>query len=911
MKKLPILLLSSLLLLGCVVGCGEETPSSTPGSQGGTNTSTPAVSNIRSVTIQDPGITEIVEGIRLPLEAVVDGPAGSKVTWSSSNEAVATVRNGTVTFKSVEQDSEVTITATSRDDTTKSDSITFTVKDCVINFERSTGAFDALLFEEEGVTVEAGDSALVYDKVYGTKWYVEATFSLDELNDPAGYSKFGLFSGTNENGQWNGSMDANINKNAMFYIDAQKSLENAGFNVLNFVGQNDTFTDWDWGNQKGHVALSNEDKVKMGLDYTLGLLRNGVNYYLFAKKGAAMHCYKHVVYDAITADEPTYAWLGGWGTGYNARDFKAYVGDEVDALYAQPTEVVLSSDEQVLFVNDTYQINVDLGSVNIDHTKLTFESSNPDVATVDAKGLVVAGAADGETTITVRYGDLSAELALTVTSDPLYNVVLDGKMDDAIWSEQVKANVNDPLKDGKIKLYATRNTRGLYIFADFTSTSDKTHEVDWFRGNNIEMTFTNAQGLLLNAFELEIGAEPDNLVQHWASLHSGLNKHNFTDGYLSDLVLNETTGLYEMTFEMFVSYERLVYQDKQTLVKPNEVIGFGFGSPNDVWANNAGYRNANLATCPKITATGIYEGNIPEAECTEHVYGNYVVTTSPSCTTDGEATRTCKWCGHADTKVVESTGEHVWNYDNVTVLTPSTCTTHGVGSVPCTGTCGETKDDVELPLDSHNHSGTYENNKWSCCGSVLESPYTYDRFNEGGWDNGNKYPRNTIWYYAAENLSGDFQVVVDFEHYSNNGDVPDWGGYCWRGVLAIVQDARPIENGDGACWIARMDWHAWFHWMDTEEDVGTYGNVDKQDKQSWYPGTDDLFKSAMAHSNIRLTFTRTGTTIRLDYAITDQVVGATYNMWYELRNVSETKPINIAFTCEFTKLVFNNIYITQ
>ena len=798
MKKLPILLLSSLLLLGCVVGCGEET-SSTPGGQTSDTNSTPAASNINSVTIQNPGVTEVVAGSTLKLTVYVDGPSGSKVTWESSDETVATVRNGTVTFKDVEEDKEVTITAISRDDSSKKDSLTFTVKDCVIDLTRSRGEVDALLFEEEGIYVQAGESALMYEEVYGTKWYVETTLTITDLLDSDDYPKVGLFSGTNEDGYWNGSSDTITNKNALFYVDSMLANKGSGWNVLNFVGQNDIFTDWDWNNQNGYISLSSEDKVKLNSEFTMGLLRNGVNYYLYAKKGASVICYKHVVYEAIAADEPSYAWLGGWAVGYNAKNFKAYVGDEVDALFAQPTEINLATNEQVLFVNDTYQLSVDLGAINIDHTKLSFESSDPDVATVTADGLVVAGANDGNATITVRYGELSAEFKVTVTSDPLYNVVLDGKMDDAIYSEQVRANAYHPRKlgaiDDKVTLYASRNSRGLYVFADYKSAENAVSAVNWWEGNNFEMTFTNSKGLLFNKFELSIGANDSNAVQHWVSLHAGTNQHNYSDGYLSDLVLNETTGLYEMTFEMFVAYEDLVYPDKTTLVKPDEVIGFGFGSPRDGWGNNAGYRNANLVTCPKITATGIYEGNIPETECYEHEYTDFVTTKPVSCVEDGSRTRTCKWCGHADTEVILSNGEHVWNMEDVTVTTPATCTTEGVGSVPCTANCGATKDDVVVAKDPHNHSGTYTDKKWSCCGNLIETVV------DGDIKDWNSCLVTVDFVDSSQPWEVEFKL-----HNLRTANSTGWGDNF------VAEVFSPSWQNGG--WTFRSDWCGWGPWTD-------------------------------------------------------------------------------------------------
>ena len=493
--------------------------------------------------------------------------------------------------------------------------------------------------------------------------------------------------------------------------------------------------------------------------------------------------------------------------------------------------------------------------------------------------------------------------ALKYSYEYVDDIVLDGKMDDAIYTAAVKSRgfvVRDDSYE-KTVVYGTRTSKGVYLYFDYQANGDYSKGGAWYQGNNFELRFANKDGILMNQTEINLNAA--NKHQYWVSKYSHSTSHNASNAYLTNVVKNEATGKYEMKVELYVTYDFMH-------AKADDVIGFDYGSnPGQLsWRT---FLNGNLDTIYlenslKITTEGLFNGYIPENLCSEHTYGNYVTTTPASCANDGEETRACKWCDHKDSRVIESTGDHVWNMDAVTTLVPSTCSSHGVGSVPCNANCGHTKDDVELPLDPMNHSAWDDAlGKCTGCGSSLKQEYTLDKSTSGGWQDFNN------WFYAARNLSGDFKVVVNYSNYSNVANVANWGDYCWKTALTFIQDARPVQ-GNSAVWFCRMDWCAFPDWLDTKEDVGTYLNGDNDGyKSCWYPGNDALFKSAILHSDITLTVTRTGTDIRLDYVLVDQANGNQYTYWYRLANVSVNKPINVAFNAEYAKVVFKNVFITQ
>lgn len=287
------------------------------------------------------------------------------------------------------------------------------------------------------------------------------------------------------------------------------------------------------------------------------------------------------------------------------------------------------------------------------------------------------------------FGDHTFNVAESTTSLGMvkygYETIFDGKMDDKIWTDEVKAKyetIGSDEEAAKVTAYAYRGNKGIYLFFDYESVSDTSNQTEWYLGNNIEVTFTGADGLLANAFRCFFGEldNESNRVQSWASIYNGTKSHNFTHGYISDLVKNETTNRYEMTMEMYMSYEHLGYVYSQAnnaatddvneyfAISEDNGIGFGFGAAaftdssnvgdsTKEWYNSTGYRNGWYIFTPKITKGGIYQvgddwkTHINEDICPEHQYV-WETTTEPTVDSTGIKTGTCYLCDHTTTQTI-------------------------------------------------------------------------------------------------------------------------------------------------------------------------------------------------------------------------------------------------------------------
>ena len=78
-----------------------------------------------------------------------------------------------------------------------------------------------------------------------------------------------------------------------------------------------------------------------------------------------------------------------------------------------------------------------------------------------------------------------------------------------------------------------------------------------------------------------------------------------------------------------------------------------------------------------------------------HVFSEWVVTTEPTCTAQGEETRTCYICGASETRPVERKAHDLFRVEEA-----STCTVAGVSYDVC-DSCGNTFNYTVLPLAAH------------------------------------------------------------------------------------------------------------------------------------------------------------------------------------------------------------------
>ena len=106
-------------------------------------------------------------------------------------------------------------------------------------------------------------------------------------------------------------------------------------------------------------------------------------------------------------------------------------------------------------------------------------------------------------------------------------------------------------------------------------------------------------------------------------------------------------------------------------------------------------KNARQATCTAEGYTGdricngcgalIQSGSvIPKLA---HSYGSWTQTQAPTCTTEGQQSRSCTTCGHTET---QNTGLGDHSFDSGKVTTQPSCEAEGTKTFTCTG-CGKTK----------------------------------------------------------------------------------------------------------------------------------------------------------------------------------------------------------------------------
>lgn len=914
-KKFTLKMLSTALFLvlgvSGLAGCNPTTeptgptgPTTDPTSTSEPTGPTTSVADpvvVNSVTITDsegeePN-TDVFDNQDIQLKADVSvsnstDKADTRVTWSVDKNEVATITStGLLTIDPIAGETEtLTVTATSKVDSTKSASVTFNIKHSIINLLNSKPmSLDIEDYYEDGVIENddyTQDTGLVYADVYDTRWYVEAELRIMALDPNDAYPKFGIMTGTNQYAGWQDGE----NPFGFYYVDlAQASTNN--WTAVNMVVSNDAKSDWNWGAQLGGASLT--EKIELTKKFKLGFMRDGTDYYMFygnsSNEYATWSCIKHVQWDGIAADVPSYAWVGGFRTASKVGGFKALVGDQIDAMFADLETFEVAKSDVTLFTNETAKIDIVAPVSNFKMSDFTFTSEDTNVATVDANGYVTAGAARGETRISVNYkGKLEKFVNVTVTDDPKFSVILDGKMDDALWTEEVR---NHPYTfsrsnlDVNITLYASRNSRGIYLYADYKA-AETFVSGNWWEDDNMEFRFNGVDGQLQNKQEVENNT--GNPTQYWISQFNG-GGSNFTGHYVSAEQYDETTGMYTIVFEMFASYEWLNTTE-------DALIGFSMGANpgGRYWWNNECWNTSDFWATNKITENGIVR-YYDETGC-EHDYYGWNVVTQASCSNEGLEERFCKKCNHKDTKVVPQ-GDHSFT-GTIKANSEGSC----MGTQQCIG-CDATTPVVMGSYTTHE-AWNEEAGECTACHNHINVTHSFNRFNDGGWDS------KDIQFEITNGLVGEYDVEVKM-----NVKVNDPGPNWWRGILPIVQDAD-VENG--SVFVTRLDWWGWVDKKDSAVSLANRdGNASKGEgaviHDEWMPDAGNNWASTWGGdgANVTIRFKKTATDLINEFTVSPVSGNNAGQVWSgscRVVNPVLTTSVRLAMAAEFADVTFTAIY---
>lgn len=890
MKKKNYRFLSLLLALPLLLGgCGSTEQSGQGGGGGGSSAQT----GVTGVTISGATEKTVLDGTRASLKATVAGEGVSqKVTWTSSDNTVATVTNGVVNFLKVSEQKKVTITAAANDDKSVTDSVEFTVEHSPFDLKNSRGNPDTSMYFDDGsfIVEDPQDIALVYADVHDTRWYVEATIIVDSFDPDDAYPKFGIMASERDDGMWCHEKSHQV----FYYVDTVAAAST--WTAMNAVMENSELTDWFWGGQIGSATAS--PAVKKGEAFKMGLMRDGDTFYQFYGKATdlTLKVVGSFEYKSF-GEEANYVWVGGWKTAATISGAKWLVGDQIDTLYTIPQSISLKSEEETLFLGESYQIVVEAEGLWNKH-KLTFASADESIATVDAKGVVTASTDNiGTTTITVGMQgvpELSAEFTVHATLDPLYNVVLDGEMNDAIWSEKVKTNSYILKKNNEnyVRIYGAKNPKGLYLFMDYVvGATAVCNANEWWTWENVEFRLAN-DGKAWSG-------------QYWLSSMNGgsfvsvgsdaAGYHEKAEDIFYKTIELGDDDLYHAAFEMFVPYgDDCVTKGQATYAC------FGF-APRAGWQAGHNWYGAITENTLNITADGFAHDGTQCSEENGHA-GSWVVDVAATCHDEGSAHRNCMICGHYETKVLPvDPNNHVFDYSNYTAMANPTCITNATSA--CTH-CGATEEIFVpgLPLNHENHAGTYTDGMYTCCHVNVEDGHTLtldNLANDGGWA---AHETN-----VATNVGGtSWTYVYEFD-MTTNGISGNW----WRGVLPFFK----AEDGDIA--VARFDW---WGWVDDRSGGGTSIAGSAGDRANnpamtvtldWWNqregGVSGDFETVMTNCHVKAVIVRDGSNLNSTFYLTSPSIDFTYQYHYNLTGVT-TPAISLGITAEFGKGVVTSVY---
>ena len=355
---------------------------------------------------------------------------------------------------------------------------------------------------------------------------------------------------------------------------------------------------------------------------------------------------------------------------------------EIEVQVFRPlSSISLDINNTRLLAGESLQLNVSFYPEDATETSVIWESSKESVATVDEFGLVTAHG-KGIAKITATAGNYSAYCTIICPDVPMTGI---------------------ELPENQVIGYGEEYTPSIVYFPS-TTTDDKT--ATW-ESSDPDIFTVSEEGIVTPT---GIGTATLTATVSEFSATSEITVVKGTPEYETPEAINAVCGQILTELELPEGFEWNDAEQGVGNAGSNSFIVFFTPEDTDHY-NTIG----NITVVVNVSheyAEEWTEGDDThwhecacgeKADETEHIYGEWEVTTEPTCTESGEKQRICLECGHVDKDTIAAKG-HDW-FADYTVDAEATCIDTGEKSIYCKD-CGEKKEDstVEIPGLGHAYA---------------------------------------------------------------------------------------------------------------------------------------------------------------------------------------------------------------
>ena len=386
-----------------------------------------------SVYIVDPKIDDLYGGTSLKLKTTTS-PENLELTWTSSNEEVATVDNGVITFKDVAQEKEVTIKAASKVNGEVFDEYPCSVKPNPIDFDSSDG-YDASKFYTTGMILKGNNEKILFNNYASSTFFYKASFNA-ELMENRGEFGFYLYAAS-----------ADVDSAYLrIGVDGRATMMDGGFPYLVITK----------GSEVSKVTLPHDGAFKTDVYRDLAIAKYDRDLYIFGEKQQTLYCAEKF-FNTFGANAEFRVGIYTKNFEVAVKSFRTSLNKE-DFLFGEPTSISLGADKSVL-EGEEFDLQVRGNKLNINPAKITYSSSNDEIASVSTSGHVVAKK-EGNAVLKAKY-------------DNRLQATMNVHVDRVITSHSFVMNeANSPTSfDGDVTIYDDHNSPMVFNYVGASSSS--------------------------------------------------------------------------------------------------------------------------------------------------------------------------------------------------------------------------------------------------------------------------------------------------------------------------------------------------------------------------------------------------------------------------------------------------------